>query len=70
MLRRLLFGKELLKEVLQIFFSFFLPTGDFKMGIIDFVIKIIGGAVTFGLIAIALRRRFEDIDINHITRKR
>ena len=36
-----------------------LPTGDFKMGIIDFVIKIIGGAVTFGLIAIALRRRFE-----------
>jgi hypothetical protein len=36
-----------------------LPTGDFKMGIIDFVIKIVGGAVTFGLIAIALRRRFE-----------
>ena len=36
-----------------------LPTGDFKMGIIDFVIKIIGGAVTFGLIVIALRRRFE-----------
>jgi hypothetical protein len=36
-----------------------LPTGDFKMGIIDFVIKIIGGSVTFGLIAIALRRRFE-----------
>jgi hypothetical protein len=29
------------------------------MGIIDFVIKIIGGAVTFGLIAISLRRRFE-----------
>jgi hypothetical protein len=49
MLRRLLFGKELLKEVLQIFFPFFLPTGDFKMGIIDFVIKIIRGAVTFGL---------------------
>jgi hypothetical protein len=36
-----------------------LPTGDFKMGIIDFVIKIIDGAVTFGLIAMALRRRFE-----------
>src|SRR5215207_6976966 len=30
-----------------------------KVGIIDYVIKIIGGAVTFGLIAIALRRRFE-----------
>jgi hypothetical protein len=40
------------------FLSLF-PTGDFKMGIIDFIIKIIGGAVTFGLIAIALRRRFE-----------
>jgi hypothetical protein len=29
------------------------------VGIIDYVIKIVGGAVTFGLIAIALRRRFE-----------
>jgi hypothetical protein len=33
--------------------------GEVKVGIIDYVIKIIGGAVTFGLIAIALRRRFE-----------
>ena len=33
--------------------------GDIKVGIIDYVIKIVGGAVTFGLIAIALRRRFE-----------
>jgi hypothetical protein len=33
--------------------------GDIKVGVIDYVIKIIGGAVTFGLIAIALRRRFE-----------
>jgi uncharacterized protein YjbI with pentapeptide repeats len=30
-----------------------------KVGIIDYVIKIVGGAVTFGLIAISLRRRFE-----------
>jgi hypothetical protein len=30
-----------------------------QIGIIDFVIKIVGGAVTFGLILIALRRRFE-----------
>ena len=30
-----------------------------KIGLIDYVIKIVGGAVTFGLIAIALRRRFE-----------
>jgi hypothetical protein len=33
--------------------------GDTKVGVIDYVIKIVGGVVTFGLIAIALRRRFE-----------
>jgi hypothetical protein len=33
--------------------------GDIKVGAIDYVFKIVGGAVTFGLIAIALRRRFE-----------
>jgi hypothetical protein len=33
--------------------------GEVKVGIIDYVIKIVGGAVTFGLILIALRRRFE-----------
>jgi hypothetical protein len=32
---------------------------EVKVGLIDYVIKIVGGAVTFGLIAIALRRRFE-----------
>jgi hypothetical protein len=37
-----------------------LPLGEgIKVGVIDYVIKIVGGAVTFGLIAIALRRRFE-----------
>jgi len=37
-----------------------LPLGsNIHVGIIDYVIKIVGGAVTFGLIAIALRRRFE-----------
>jgi pentapeptide repeat protein len=37
-----------------------LPLGSgIQIGIIDFVIKIVGGAVTFGLILIALRRRFE-----------
>ena len=30
-----------------------------EVGAIDYAIKIVGGAVTFGLIAIALRRRFE-----------
>ena len=33
--------------------------GDIKVGLTDYLIKIVGGAVTFGLIAIALRRRFE-----------
>jgi hypothetical protein len=33
--------------------------GDIKVGVIDYVVKIVGGAVTFGLIAVALRRRFE-----------
>jgi hypothetical protein len=37
-----------------------LPLGsNIEVGIIDYVIKTVGGAVTFGLIAIALRRRFE-----------
>lgn len=36
-----------------------LPTpSDIKMGVIDFMIKIVGGALTFGLIVIALRRKF------------
>jgi uncharacterized protein YjbI with pentapeptide repeats len=32
---------------------------EVKIGLIDYVIKIVGGALTFGLIAIALRRKFE-----------
>jgi hypothetical protein len=37
-----------------------LPLGsNIEVGIIDYIIKIVGRAVTFGLIAIALRRRFE-----------
>jgi hypothetical protein len=37
-----------------------LPLGsNIKVGIIDYVIKIVGGAVTLGLVAVALRRRFE-----------
>jgi hypothetical protein len=32
---------------------------DIHVGIIDYVIKIVGGAVVFALIAVALRRRFE-----------
>jgi hypothetical protein len=33
--------------------------GNIKVGVIDYIIKIVGGAVTFALIAVALRRRFE-----------
>jgi hypothetical protein len=37
-----------------------LPMGsDIKIGIIDYIIKIVGGALTFGLLAIALIRKFE-----------
>jgi hypothetical protein len=44
-------------------FADFLPLlslgSDTKVGIIDYIIKIVGGALTFGLLAIALRRKFE-----------
>jgi hypothetical protein len=30
-----------------------------EIGLLDYVIKIAGGALTFGLLAIALRRKFE-----------
>jgi len=41
----------------------FLPVlslrGDIKVGIIDYVVRIVGGALTFVLLAVALRRKFE-----------
>src|SRR5215475_5691381 len=41
----------------------FLPVlslpSDIKVGIVDYIIKIIGGALTFGLLIIAFRRKFE-----------
>jgi hypothetical protein len=44
-------------------FADFLPLlslpSDIKAGIIDYIIKIVGGVLTFGLLAIALRRKFE-----------
>jgi hypothetical protein len=33
--------------------------GDVKQGIIDYIIKIFGGGLTFVLLTIALRRKFE-----------
>lgn len=36
------------------------PSGTgIKLGLIDYIFKKIGGAVTYGLIIIALRRKFE-----------
>jgi hypothetical protein len=32
---------------------------DIKVGVIDYIIKIVGGALTFGLLIIAVRRKFE-----------
>jgi uncharacterized protein YjbI with pentapeptide repeats len=44
-------------------FADFLPLlslgGEIKVGIIDYIIKIVGGALTFGLLLIAFRRKFE-----------
>jgi hypothetical protein len=35
-----------------------LPSG-IKVGLIDYIVKVVGGALTFGLLIIALRRKFE-----------
>lgn len=35
------------------------PSSEIKVSLLDYLIKIVGGLVIFGLIAIALRRRFE-----------
>jgi hypothetical protein len=41
------------------FLSFLPLGGEIKVGIIDYIIKTLGGALTFGLLAIALRGKFE-----------
>jgi len=58
-----------MKDPYQWLKSFVRTMGDFipllsmpsniQIGLVDYTIKIVGGLVTFGLIAIALRRRFE-----------
>jgi hypothetical protein len=53
---------HLLKSFERSFADFLplLPIGsEIKVGIIDYIIKIVGGALTFGLLAIDLRRKFE-----------
>jgi hypothetical protein len=48
-----------LKEVSQIFFlCFSLPSG-ISQSVIEYITKVVGGALAFGLLAIALRRKFE-----------
>jgi hypothetical protein len=41
----------------------FLPllslASEIKVGVIDYIIKIVGDALTFGLLVIAFRRKFE-----------
>lgn len=50
-------------EALERSVADFLPLlslpSNIQVGVIDYVIKIIGGVLTFGLLAIALRRKFE-----------
>jgi hypothetical protein len=35
------------------------PPNSIKVGVIDFIVKIVGGTLTFVLLGIALRRKFE-----------
>jgi hypothetical protein len=35
------------------------PPSNIKAGVIDFIVKIVGGALTFVLLGVALRRKFE-----------
>ncbi|MFZ0897427.1 MAG: hypothetical protein WAZ77_23225 [Candidatus Nitrosopolaris sp.] len=41
------------------FFPLLSLGSDIKVGIIDFIVKIVGGALSFALLFIALRRKFE-----------
>lgn len=41
------------------FMPLFLDNNKYTLGVIDYTIKILGGILTFGLIVIALRRKFE-----------
>jgi hypothetical protein len=41
------------------FLPFLTLQSNVKIGILDYLVKIVGGALTFGFLIIALRRRFE-----------
>jgi uncharacterized protein YjbI with pentapeptide repeats len=53
------FSDEAFERAMGDFIPLLTLPSEIKVGLIDFVIKIVGGAVTFGLLAIALRRKFE-----------
>jgi hypothetical protein len=47
------------KAIKEVFHPLLLLGSNVKVGVIDYIVKIVGGALTFGFIAIELRRRFE-----------
>ena len=49
---------EAFERSLTDFLPFLSIGGDVRLGIIDYIVKIVGGVLTFGLLAIALRRKF------------
>jgi hypothetical protein len=54
------FSSKAIKEVFHPLLLLLLLLGsNVKVGVIDYIVKIVGGALTFGFIAIELRRRFE-----------
>jgi hypothetical protein len=44
---------------LEDFLPLLLQESDIKVGIVDFIIKIFGGALTFVFLGVALRRKFK-----------
>ena len=46
------------------FIPFVSMPNDIKVALIDYIIKIVGGAITFGLIATVIRSRFQRINYN------
>jgi hypothetical protein len=53
------FNNKVVNSPMSDFIPLLSLPSEVKIGLIDYVIKIVGGALTFGLIAIALRRKFE-----------
>jgi hypothetical protein len=58
-LQTLLIGLTTFQRSLADFLPLLSLPSEIKVGVIDYMIKIVVGVLTFGLIAIALRRKFE-----------